>query len=82
MKRPWFLKGIQQLIAVASQNTTTIMCSEEDPEHCHRHHLIASYLLSTHAEVTILHIRRDGGVLDAKSIPSVSDQVDTKQLSF
>ena len=68
MKRPWFLNGIQQLLETASMHTTSILCSEEDPAKCHRHHLIASHLMTTHPEVKILHIRGDSNLVDAKSI--------------
>jgi uncharacterized protein (DUF488 family) len=82
MKRPWFLEGIQQLLEVAGQHTTSILCSEENPANCHRHHLITGYLMREHPEVTILHIRGDGSVLDAKSIHCASDQLDAEQLSI
>jgi hypothetical protein len=42
MQRPWFRQGIQQLINVASEHTTAILCSEGDPALCHCHHLIAA----------------------------------------
>jgi uncharacterized protein (DUF488 family) len=37
MKRPWF-SGIRQLLELAEENILAVMCSEEDPVHCHRHH--------------------------------------------
>lgn len=73
MKRPWFLQGITQLIHTADQSTTSILCSEEDPARCHRHHLIARYILRAFPEVTVLHIRGDGNVNNAKSIPDTPD---------
>jgi uncharacterized protein (DUF488 family) len=82
MRRPWFITGIQQLLEIARQHITTIICSEENPVKCHRHHLIARYLMEAYPVVTILHIRADGSVIDAESIPSMLDQSDAEQLSF
>ena len=44
MKRPWYQKGIARLTDIAQERRTAIMCSEEDPSHCHRQHLIAQIL--------------------------------------
>jgi uncharacterized protein (DUF488 family) len=76
MQRPWFLQGIQRLLDTAGQSTTSILCSEEDPARCHRHHLIARYLSGAFPEVKVLHIRGDGSLIDARSIPDTSDQSD------
>jgi uncharacterized protein (DUF488 family) len=74
MKRPWFEKGIDRLLEIAEANTTAILCSEEDPANCHRHHLIAKYLLEYFPEVDVRHIRGDGQVYGAGAIlKSVSD---------
>ena len=43
--RPWYSDGIERLIELAGKNRIAIMCSEEDPVRCHRHHLIAQTLL-------------------------------------
>jgi uncharacterized protein (DUF488 family) len=82
MKRTWFLCGIQQLLEIGRPHTTAIMCSEEDPARCHRHHLIARYLLGAYPEEAILHIRGDGSVIDAKSMLIDTPASDTEQLSF
>jgi uncharacterized protein (DUF488 family) len=82
MQRPWFLNGIQQLLETAGMHTTSILCSEEDPAKCHRHHLIASHLMTTHPELKILHIRGYGNLADAKSILNSPDKSDAEQLSF
>lgn len=68
MKRAWFAQGIQRLLELADEQTTVIMCSEEDPALCHRHHLIAKYLLREHPEVKVQHIRGDGTVFSATSL--------------
>jgi uncharacterized protein (DUF488 family) len=69
MKKDWFIKGIDHLLDLAQEGTTAIMCSEEDPANCHRHHLIAKYLLEEFAgDVEVLHIRDTGVVFNANQI--------------
>lgn len=60
-KTDHFQRGLQRLIDVAAQRTVTIMCSEEDPLQCHRHHLVAHELELR--DIAVLHIRK-GGVLE------------------
>ncbi len=75
MKRPWFEKGIDRLLEAATEHTIAILCSEEDPANCHRHHLIARYILEYFPEVEVRHIRGDGTVYGAASIlKSVKDE--------
>jgi uncharacterized protein (DUF488 family) len=74
MRRPWFQQGIQELLDLAELDNTAIMCSEEDPAECHRHHLIAKYIIEQFPEVDVRHIRGDGKEFGAKSIlKSVND---------
>ena len=54
-RRPKFRNGIERLLQLAAERRTAIMCTEEDPRHCHRHHLIAVNLLAMDARVR--HIR-------------------------
>jgi uncharacterized protein (DUF488 family) len=82
MKRKWFIEGIQQLLELADQDVTAIMCSEEDPAECHRHHLIAKYLIAEHPEVDVRHIRGDGTVYSATSVSTTVEQPQAEQLSF
>lgn len=65
-KQPWYLKGIKRLIDVAQASPTAIMCSEENPGHCHRHHLITQTLLDQ--GVRVVHIRKDGRVEEATKL--------------
>jgi len=58
--KQFYKSGIEELIKIASKYRTTIMCSEEDPYHCHRHKLIAQTLLNR--DVEVIHIRRDGSL--------------------
>jgi uncharacterized protein (DUF488 family) len=71
MKRAWFIAGVQRLVGLASKEPTAILCSEENPANCHRHHLIACYLGAEHPEVEVEHIRGDGTIVAARSIPSI-----------
>jgi uncharacterized protein (DUF488 family) len=82
MKRDWFVKGIRRLLEIADERATAAMCSEEDPAACHRHHLIAKYLLRQHPEVTVLHLRGDGTLLNAASLHVAVDQEQGRQTSF
>jgi uncharacterized protein (DUF488 family) len=68
MQQGWFVEGISQLLSLARKQATTIMCSEEDPARCHRHHLIAKYLLAHDPEIEIQHIRGDGHVFNARDL--------------
>ncbi|ATZ61345.2 MAG: DUF488 domain-containing protein [Methanosarcinales archaeon Met12] len=58
MKKGWYKRGILALIELANKKGTVIMCSEEDPHKCHRHHLITQSLLKEGMDV--FHIRGDG----------------------
>lgn len=66
-RRPWFRRGLGRLVEIARERPTAIMCSEEDPARCHRHHLIAQALLEVGVEVR--HIRRQGVVEVAAAEP-------------
>ncbi len=83
MKRAWFKDGISRLMQTAERNTTVILCSEEDPASCHRHHLIAEYFLQEHFDqVEIRHIRGDGTIFSAASLHSALNPLQPAQLSF
>ncbi|MDE3089884.1 MAG: DUF488 domain-containing protein [Chloroflexota bacterium] len=68
MKRDWFVRGIERLLEMADEHTTAVMCSEENPAECHRHHLVAQFLFEAHPEVDVRHIRGDGTVFGARAI--------------
>jgi uncharacterized protein (DUF488 family) len=44
MNKSFFQVGIRRLMEYASERRTAILCSEKDPEHCHRSWLIGRYL--------------------------------------
>ncbi len=62
-REPWFREGVERLLELAAEAPTAMMCSEEDPHRCHRHHLVAQDLLER--GVAVRHIRRDGRIEDA-----------------
>jgi uncharacterized protein (DUF488 family) len=82
MEKSWFLKGSERLLELADEQTTAIFCSEEDPAQCHRHHLIAKYLMQAHPDVSVRHIRGDGSTYSAAAITTSVDDVDAEQLSL
>ena len=57
-RKDWYLAGIERLLEIARQRIVAVMCGEEDPSQCHRHHLIAQTLLNRAVEV--YHIRKTG----------------------
>ncbi len=67
-KRPFYLKGLARLIDLAGERRVAIMCSEEDPNMCHRSRLIAYSLIER--GVTVRHIRKDGRLEDQKDKPA------------
>jgi uncharacterized protein (DUF488 family) len=82
MRRDWFVKGIQRLLAIADEQTTAIMCSEENPAECHRHHLISKYLFQEYPEIDVRHIRGDGNIISARSILASVEDPPGEQMSL
>ena len=57
--RPEFEEGINELTVLASQGShVAILCAEEDPYHCHRHHILEPAFNKNN--VKIVHIRGNG----------------------
>jgi len=57
-----YQQGIAELIQIAEQGWTAIMCSEGDFRECHRYHLISKTLVLQGIEVK--HIQSDGSLYD------------------
>jgi uncharacterized protein (DUF488 family) len=57
-KTPEFLAGIDRLQSEAAARRAAMMCSEEDPNGCHRRLLVARVLAAR--GVRVVHIRGDG----------------------
>lgn len=60
---PAFRSGIQRVENLLTTTRLALMCTEADPAECHRHPLIATYLVERNIQVQ--HILRDGTVRDA-----------------
>jgi uncharacterized protein (DUF488 family) len=82
MQQAWFIQGIHNLLEMAGRQPTCILCSEKDPTRCHRHLLIARYLLAKHPKMTIWHILPDSSLINAEYLPSAASPTDLEQLSF
>jgi uncharacterized protein (DUF488 family) len=77
MTREEYQKGIARLLDIIREESqhegrVTIMCSEGEPQDCHRHHLIARSLLDVHTkiidngvDIDVFHIQRDGSLMQA-----------------
>ncbi|WP_419909405.1 DUF488 family protein [Candidatus Poriferisodalis sp.] len=55
-----FADGLRHLMAAAATQQVAAMCSEENPEFCHRRLLIARALLKNETPPSVAHIRGDG----------------------
>jgi uncharacterized protein (DUF488 family) len=58
-KTEHYKEGIAKIITLNRDNIV-LMCSEEDPKSCHRHHLITQSLIKKGFEVD--HIRKNGKI--------------------
>lgn len=59
--------GVDQLLDLAQNQLTTVMCSEGDHRSCHRHLLIAQTLLA--CDTRVRHIQPDGSIVEAELRP-------------
>lgn len=78
-QRPWYRKGLARLLEIAVAKNTALLCSEEDPHQCHRHHLIAQTLLEQ--GISVQHIRGDGRLEQARLLAEERES-QSHQLSF
>lgn len=68
--RPDFAAGIADLLKLAADRPTAIMCAERDPLHCHRTHLVTPVLLAQGA--VVCHILADGSCVDHGALQQAS----------
>lgn len=80
MQKDFFLEGIGRLKRLAAKQAAAVMCSEEDPACCHRHHLISRYLIEQGADV--VHIRGDGNAVNGKQFSGLPEDPPGEQLEF
>lgn len=64
---PLYLEGLDELCRLAQQQATVMMCSEGDPDQCHRTLLIVPDLL--HRAFDVQHILPDGRLQTAEIKP-------------
>ena len=62
-----FQEGVAELVALAAERPTAMMCAEGDHRRCHRHKLITPALLDQ--DVRVLHIQPDGSLVDEEQEP-------------
>lgn len=62
-----FRDGVADLVALATERPTAMMCAEGDHRRCHRHKLITPALLDQN--VRVLHIQPDGSLVDEAQEP-------------
>jgi uncharacterized protein (DUF488 family) len=65
-----FLDGIERLERGADEFRVALMCSEEDPTHCHRRLLIGRVLIERGAQLQ--HIRGDGSLQEEQQVAESS----------
>jgi len=58
--KDWFKQGLKAAIEIGQHKKVVLMCSEEDPGRCHRHHLISQSLAAK--GVKVIHIRANGNL--------------------
>jgi uncharacterized protein (DUF488 family) len=63
---PCFTEGIERLTRSIRKYQVAIMCSEENPDHCHRRLLIGEIL--TGKAIQVLHIRKNGTIQSGDDI--------------
>jgi uncharacterized protein (DUF488 family) len=68
MRAADFQEGIEELVRIARERTTVILCAEEDPARCHRRLLITPVVQSRGWRV--LHIRGDGRLQEEEAFPT------------
>ena len=80
MTKDFFQKGIERLLEIGREKRAAVLCSEEDPAQCHRHHLIGRYLVGQ--GIVVLHIRGDGKTVKDQLLPNLSNDPPAEQLSL
>ena len=60
VKTEHYNEGIDKIMTLNRDDNIVLMCSEEDPKSCHRHHLITQSLVNKGFEV--IHIRKNGKI--------------------
>lgn len=80
MTKDFFQDGIRRLLALAEKGRVAVMCSEENPAACHRHHLIGRFLIEQ--GITVEHIRGDGFTVKDQHLQNLNNEPPAEQLSL
>ena len=78
MTKGFFLEGIEKIYNLSNLRRVALMCSEENPAKCHRHHLIGKFLSGQ--GVSVIHIRHDGNMVIDQHLPDLPDDPPAEQL--
>ena len=78
IRKPFFIRGLNRLIELADGQVTCILCSEIDPNKCHRHHMIGKALVEQ--GVTVLHIIPNSSPVRDQALSTLSDPSTPEQL--
>jgi uncharacterized protein (DUF488 family) len=62
---PRYREGILELLTMAHERQVCLFSAQADPQHSHRHHLIAQTLMRH--DVRVLHILHDGELVQAQA---------------
>jgi len=57
-EKDWFQAGLDSVCREGKDRAVALLCAEEDPNRCHRHHLLTQELLKRGLKV--IHIRGNG----------------------
>lgn len=69
-EKDWFQEAVNELTELARSERVALLCAEENPDRCHRHHLLTPALVGR--EVEVLHLRASGETEPAKLSPEAS----------
>ncbi len=78
IRKPFFIRGLNRLIELANGHVTCILCSEVDPDKCHRHHMIGKALIEQ--GITVLHIIPNLCPVRDQALSTLSDSSSPEQL--
>ena len=79
-RQEWYRRGVRRLLDIATEQVTAVMCSEEDPRRCHRHHLIEPSL--SEQGIELRHIRRNGAFETFGTIDTEASSAGVEQLAL
>ena len=64
-QEPRYREGVLELLSMAAERRVCLLSAQADPQHSHRHHLIAQTLLRH--DVAVIHVLHDGSIATAQA---------------